>query len=355
MLNDFDLSAKYGHRVGAMEAIRRRTSDGTIDIDFLHGIPENPLVNAIEILTVSGNPSTLSAPPVAFGSVPAGSFADATATLTHAGAPTDPALTISAVGVSGTDSDQFSLVTPFAPVILFPGDSTTVALRFEPTSAGAKVAQLDVTHNGTGSPVVVGLSGTGDVPIPTNSAPTCTDDSATATNGVPLIDSVTCDDVDLGDTLTYAVVDDVDNGTLNLNTTDGTFTYTSSGGFVGTDTFTFTANDGDVDSNTATFTIDVEWAAGTILYRVNAGGPTVAAVDSGPAWAVDTDGSPSPLHNAGTTAGDWGTPDERRRHACRRRRPVRSSIRTVDFGSPGDILPMTCMGLPGPRRYRRSS
>ncbi|QLQ39991.1 malectin domain-containing carbohydrate-binding protein [Micromonospora robiginosa] len=41
-----------------------------------------------------------------------------------------------------------------------------------------------------------------------------------------------------------------------------------------------------------------------VLYRVNAGGPAVAATDGGPDWAVDDGGSPSPYHNSGSsTAG----------------------------------------------------
>ncbi|MCI4064959.1 malectin [Micromonospora sp. R77] len=41
-----------------------------------------------------------------------------------------------------------------------------------------------------------------------------------------------------------------------------------------------------------------------VLYRVNAGGPALAATDSGPDWAEDSGGNPSPFHNAGSsTAG----------------------------------------------------
>ncbi|MGW4296502.1 malectin domain-containing carbohydrate-binding protein [Micromonospora chersina] len=41
-----------------------------------------------------------------------------------------------------------------------------------------------------------------------------------------------------------------------------------------------------------------------VLYRVNAGGPLVASTDSGPDWAADDGGNPSPYHNAGSsTAG----------------------------------------------------
>lgn len=40
--------------------------------------------------------------------------------------------------------------------------------------------------------------------------------------------------------------------------------------------------------------------ADTVLYRVNCGGPAVAALDAGPAWSVDDGGTPSPYVNAGT-------------------------------------------------------
>ncbi|MBV1853476.1 malectin domain-containing carbohydrate-binding protein [Catellatospora tritici] len=38
-----------------------------------------------------------------------------------------------------------------------------------------------------------------------------------------------------------------------------------------------------------------------VLYRVNAGGPEVAATDGGLPWAVDTAASPSPYHNTGSS------------------------------------------------------
>ncbi|MCI4063280.1 malectin [Micromonospora sp. R77] len=38
-----------------------------------------------------------------------------------------------------------------------------------------------------------------------------------------------------------------------------------------------------------------------VLYRINAGGPTVNAIDGGPDWAGDTATAPSPFHNAGSS------------------------------------------------------
>ncbi|MEH1017085.1 malectin domain-containing carbohydrate-binding protein, partial [Micromonospora sp. CPCC 206060] len=49
-----------------------------------------------------------------------------------------------------------------------------------------------------------------------------------------------------------------------------------------------------------------------VLYRVNAGGPLLPAIDSGPDWAADTSTAPSPYHNTGssvTSSGAVGSVD----------------------------------------------
>ena len=53
MLDDIDLSGTYGHQVGAVLSHIVNVTDGTIDISFVHGSIENPIVNGIEILDVS--------------------------------------------------------------------------------------------------------------------------------------------------------------------------------------------------------------------------------------------------------------------------------------------------------------
>ncbi|GAA4579048.1 hypothetical protein GCM10023176_56060 [Micromonospora coerulea] len=45
-----------------------------------------------------------------------------------------------------------------------------------------------------------------------------------------------------------------------------------------------------------------------VLYRVNAGGPQIAAVDGGPAWAADTVATPSKNHNTGSNVNTYTTP-----------------------------------------------
>jgi hypothetical protein len=57
-----------------------------------------------------------------------------------------------------------------------------------------------------------------------------------------------------------------------------------------------------------------------VLYRVNAGGPALAATDAGPDWAEDSNGNPSPYHNAGSSAAGFA--------------PVGSVDATVPAGAP---------------------
>src|SRR5204862_315560 len=59
-----------------------------------------------------------------------------------------------------------------------------------------------------------------------------------------------------GNALTAAVVSDVAHGTLSLNP-NGSFTYTPTANYSGSDSFTYKANDGTANSNTVTVTITV--------------------------------------------------------------------------------------------------
>ncbi|MEM7591345.1 MAG: malectin domain-containing carbohydrate-binding protein, partial [Cyanobacteria bacterium P01_A01_bin.83] len=57
-LNDIDLSSQFGHQVGGLISNTVNVNDGTLNIDFLHGV-ENPLINGIEIIQLDGGtPST---------------------------------------------------------------------------------------------------------------------------------------------------------------------------------------------------------------------------------------------------------------------------------------------------------
>ncbi|GAA2708316.1 malectin domain-containing carbohydrate-binding protein [Micromonospora olivasterospora] len=60
-----------------------------------------------------------------------------------------------------------------------------------------------------------------------------------------------------------------------------------------------------------------------VLYRVNAGGPVVAASDNGPDWSADDGGNPSPYHNTGSSVAGFA--------------PVGSLDGTVPAGTPAAL------------------
>lgn len=95
---------------------------------------------------------------------------------------------------------------------------------------------------------------------PINDAPVAVADSYTTNINAPLALSapgVLANDTDVdSNTLTAVLVNSVSNGTLTLNA-NGSFTYTPTAGFSGTDAFTYKANDGVADSNVVTVSINV--------------------------------------------------------------------------------------------------
>ncbi len=96
-----------------------------------------------------------------FGTVISGSTSAAqTFTISNTGVGT---LTINAGGITltGANTNQFSLTDNNTyPINLTAGQSATVSVAFAPTSTGAKTASLQVTHNASGSPSTIALSGT---------------------------------------------------------------------------------------------------------------------------------------------------------------------------------------------------
>jgi VCBS repeat-containing protein len=112
----------------------------------------------------------------------------------------------------------------------------------------------------TSSPVTVtiNITAVNDAPVAANDNYSVTSGqtlTTTTTNGVIANDS----DPD-GTTPTAVLVQNVAHGTLTLNS-NGTFTYTPTAGFVGTDTFTYRATDGSLQSSPATVTITVTSAS----------------------------------------------------------------------------------------------
>ncbi|MES2737225.1 MAG: choice-of-anchor D domain-containing protein [Verrucomicrobiota bacterium] len=97
---------------------------------------------------------------VDFGVVQVGSSSDKTVVITNAGL-SDLTLTGGTpVTKSGTNADQWAIVTqPASPVA--PGGSTSFVLRFTPTSKDAKVATISIASDDAGSPFALDLVGDG--------------------------------------------------------------------------------------------------------------------------------------------------------------------------------------------------
>jgi VCBS repeat-containing protein len=108
-------------------------------------------------------------------------------------------------------------------------------------------------------------SGTATVTItvdPVNDAPEAENDSYNVNEdeslSVPAVNGVLSNDSDEeDDSLTAILVSSTSNGDLNLND-DGSFEYSPSSDFNGSDSFTYKANDGNDDSEVVTVTITVD-------------------------------------------------------------------------------------------------
>jgi hypothetical protein len=108
----------------------------------------------------AGNPApaaSLSTTSLAFGSVTVGSTSGAmTVTVTNSGTAS---LAVSGVAISGANAADFAQTNNCASVAA--GGNCAVNVTFKPGATGARSATLAITHNATGSPSNVSLSGTG--------------------------------------------------------------------------------------------------------------------------------------------------------------------------------------------------
>ncbi|MFO0869322.1 MAG: Ig-like domain-containing protein [Pirellulales bacterium] len=136
-----------------------------------------------------------------------------------------------------------------------------------------------------------------------NAAPVAVADSYATTLNTPLTvaagSGVLANDTDTNsDPLTAALVAGPAHGTLTLNT-DGSFTYTPTTDYTGSDSFTYQANDGAIDSNIATVTLTINAlnaapVAVADSYATTLNTPLTVAAGTG-VLANDTDTNSDPL------------------------------------------------------------
>lgn len=139
------------------------------------------------------------------------------------------------------------------------------AFTFTPTAGFTGVGTFSFKAN-DGLLNSVDAVGTVNIAAAVNTAPTVSTGTGTTSTGVVLNSSLSPLAVDAeGNPLTFTAVTQPAHGTLSLNP-DGTFAYTPTAGFSGSDSFTFKANDGFLDSTVATFNITVNESAFTVVY-----------------------------------------------------------------------------------------
>jgi hypothetical protein len=127
-------------------------------LTFTSNDPSSPTTVALTgtgTSTTSGSPKlTLSINALSFGTVNVGQTKDLPVTASNTGNAT---LTVNSVTVTGAG---FSLGSA-ASFALAPGTSQAITVHYAPASAGASSGTLTIASNDAGSPVSVGLSGTG--------------------------------------------------------------------------------------------------------------------------------------------------------------------------------------------------
>jgi hypothetical protein len=113
-------------------------------------------VGTVAASTLSINPASLS-----FGTLNVGSSSPAqTVTLQNGGSG---AVSISSIGIGGTDPADFAISANLCGTTLAASASCTVSVTFTPTAVGTRSAALTFTDNGANSPQTLALSGTGGV------------------------------------------------------------------------------------------------------------------------------------------------------------------------------------------------
>jgi VCBS repeat-containing protein len=182
----------------------------------------------------------------------------------------DTPLTVAAPGVLGNDTDVDG--DPLTAVVVTNPTNGTLTLN----SNGSLTYTPNANYNGTDTftyrandgtansntaTVTLTITAVNDVPVavndayttPANNPPPTTTLNVNAANGVRANDS----DVETATNALTVVLDTTtSNGTLAL-AANGSFTYTPTAAFTGTDTFTYHVSDGVNNSNIATVTIAV--------------------------------------------------------------------------------------------------
>ncbi len=187
----------------------------------------------------------------------------------------DTTLTVAAPGVLGNDTDPDG--DPLTAVLVAGVNHGSLTLN----ANGSLTYTPTAGYTGPDSFTYKANDGAADSNVATvaimvnNRLPVAEDDAYNATKDIELIvaaPGVLANDSDAdGDPLTAVMVTGVSHGALTLNA-NGSFSYTPTASYVGSDAFTYKANDGKGDSNIATVSITVAGPQAT--FGLDAGNST---------------------------------------------------------------------------------
>lgn len=127
-----------------------------------------------------------------FGEVAVGSSATQNVSQPN---PTDQALPITGIEITGSDADQFSVVDDDVPVTIQANESHTITIQFAPTSTGEKSASVQVEIAGTTTQTAGKVTGIGISETTEQNDGSGTDES-TSSSQEPMTDGSTTDTPD---------------------------------------------------------------------------------------------------------------------------------------------------------------
>ncbi len=277
-LDNIDLAARFGHQVGSVIIQEVEVTDGVLEISFIHGAVENPLINGIEILGAAAQgaetPIVVNSIGDQFnsdGDVLDGSLAvsanggDGNLSYSISGAPAGVSIEPTNGQIGGTISSGASLNSPY---------TVTVSVDDSDTHTDDKKSVSFKWTIGSGAPTI------------SKELPDLIRNAGAPAENISLVSYF--DDNEGKGNLTYSI-------SGNSNTAIGAVISGSSlalnyPGVAGETQITIRATDSDLNFVEQSFKVSVlELATGQeILYRVNTGGSAITSIDGKLDWGADT-------------------------------------------------------------------
>ncbi|WP_347870647.1 tandem-95 repeat protein, partial [Plantibacter sp.] len=193
-------------------------------------------------------------------------------------------------GITGSYNSSTGVLTLAGSATVAAYQAALPTVTYQNTSRNPSTAARSISIDVNDGVLDSNISSRGVSITSVNDAPGASADSHTVVeDGILRISAasgVLTNDTDAeGNSLTAVLVSGVSHGTLTVNA-DGSFTYTPTANYSGTDSFTYKANDGTSDSNTVTVTLTI--TAANDPPAVVMAGAALAYTENDGAVAIDS-------------------------------------------------------------------